>query len=206
MRGGLTRHLYRSHRFVVVRTELAGAPVPDHIADIVFRPAIPADLDRLGELERSNRKYVTNEDDVLFVACHGDRIVATRRYSRSLPGASRDGHGLMPRVLALRPGQIWTADAYFSPEYRNRGINYHFGRFTMRCLASIGYTEQIGTIALSNIAALRSSTRRGARPICYVSYTRVLFYERLRVSTHPPRQFAAALMNLSPGAAGAPLE
>jgi GNAT superfamily N-acetyltransferase len=193
VRAIIARHVYRSRRFVVVRTELAGSPVADHIGDIVFRPATASDLDRLDGLARSNRAYVEQDNDWLFVACHGERIVATRRYSRALPPASRDGHGLMPRVLQLGPGQIWTADAFLLPEYRNQGLNYHFGRFTMRFLASVGYTEQIGTIAATNIPALRSSRRRGARPVYYVSHTRVLFYDRLRVSKELPKRLEAAL-------------
>jgi GNAT superfamily N-acetyltransferase len=193
IRAGITGYVYRSFRFVVVRTQLAGPPVVDHLGDVVFRPAIPSDLDNLHELERSNRAYVENDNDLLFVACHGDRIVGTRRYSRAVPTASRDGHGLIPRVLELEKGQIWTADAFISPEYRNHGLNAHFGLFTMRYLASRGYTAQVGTIAASNIPALRSSRHRGATPIYYVSYTRFLFYERFGVSTDIPHELVEGL-------------
>jgi GNAT superfamily N-acetyltransferase len=193
VRAAVGRYVYRTRTFVVVRTELAGPPVPDRLGDIVFRPATPADLDNLHDLQRSTRRYVEEHGDVLFVACHGDRIVATRRYAHAVPTAARDGHGLIPRILRLEPGQIWTADAFLLPEYRNRGINARFGLYTMRLLASRGYREQIGTMDADNIAALRSSRHRGARVMYYVAYTRVFFHERLRVSTQLPASLAAKL-------------
>ena len=104
------RYVYRAHRFVVTRATLAGPPAATCAGDIVFRLATPADLDRLDELDRygrgaRHRFYVEKDGDWLFVACHGERIVATRRYSRTLPGPSKDGHGLTSRVVRLEPDQ-----------------------------------------------------------------------------------------------------
>ena len=106
----INRFVYGFHKFVVYRTCLAGPPAADHVRDIIFRLATPADLDHLAEFERyglgtSQRAYVNDDSDWLFVACHGARIVATRRYSRDVPP-----DGLMPRVLQLEPRQVWSAD------------------------------------------------------------------------------------------------
>jgi hypothetical protein len=187
------RYVYGAYHDVVVRTALAGPPVPDRVGDIVFRLATPADLDALGQLDRYGRgrvqrSHVEKDRDWLFVARHGDRIVATRRYSRNVPA-----HGVMSRVVRLQPGQVWSSDAFCLHEYRNQGLNRRFGHYTMRFLAALGYTEQIGSIAATNIASLRSSRRRGSRPLYYVSYVRCLFYTRLRMSTELPAELEARL-------------
>ena len=178
----INRFVYSFNKFVVYRTCLAGPPAANRVRDIIFRLATPADLDHLTEFERyglgaSQRAYVNYDNDWLFVACHGDRIVATRRYGRDVPAGS-----LMSRVLQLEPRQIWSADAFCLPEYRNQGLNRHFGLFTMRFLASQGYKEEFGVIAATNIPSLRSVLHRGSQFVYFVSYSRLLFYERLRVS------------------------
>jgi hypothetical protein len=176
----ISRFVYGSQQLVVYRTRLAGPPAADHVGDIVFRRATPADLDHLEEFEpyglgASQRAYVNYDHDWLFVACHGDRIVATRRYSRRLPAGS-----LMSRWLQLEPRQVWSADAFCLPEYRNRGLNRHFGRFTMRFLASQGYAEEFGVITASNTASLRSVLGRGSE-----------FVEHLRISDDMPTEMRA---------------
>lgn len=181
------RYVYGAYEDVVVQVGLGGPPAADHVGEIVFRLATPADLDRLDEFERygrgsSQRAHVQEDNDWLFVACHGDRIVATRLYSRALPP-----HGLMSRVVALKRGQVWLADMFCLPEYRKQGLNRHFGLFTMRCMASFGYTEYLASIAVTNIPSLRSAAgRTGRQVVCHVSYVRLLFYERLRVSNEIP--------------------
>jgi hypothetical protein len=208
----INRYVYRSHRFVVTRAVLAGPPAADHAGDIVFRLATSSDLDHLDDLERygrgsTHRSHVKQDSDWLFVACHGDRIVATRRYSRALPSAARDGHGLMSRVLQLERGQVWSADAFWLPEYRNQGLNAHFAIFTMRFLASLGYTAQYATITVDNIPSMRSSRRRGSELVYYVAHTRLLFWERLRVSREFPEQFrdwAEASRHRAPASAPSP--
>ena len=197
VRALFTRFVYGSRAVVVYRTTLAGPSVPDRIGDVVFRLAMPADLDRLHEFadERRgeiHRRAVTEDGDWLFVACHADRIVATRRYSRRLSRA-----GLMSRVLTLGPQQVWSADAFCLPEYRNRGLNGHFGLFTIRYLASLGYTEEFGEIVASNVASLRSVRNRGGQFPYFVSFRRMLFRDRLDVSTTLPREVTAALHNAS---------
>ena len=194
----INRFVYGFHELVVYRTHLAGPPAADHVRDIMFRLATPADLDDLVEFERyglgtSQRGYVNDDHDWLFVACHCDRIVATRRYSRDVPPG-----GLMPRVLQLEPRQVWSADAFCLPEYRNQGLNRHFGLFTMRFLASQGYTEEFGVIVATNIPSLRSVLHRGSQFVYFVSYSRLLFYERLRVSKEVPTELTGWL-NRPPG-------
>ena len=185
------RYVYRAHRFVVTRATLAGPPAATCAGDIVFRLATPADLDRLDELDRygrgaRHRFYVEKDGDWLFVACHGERIVATRRYSRTLPGPSKDGHGLTSRVVRLEPDQVWAADTFCLPEYRGRRIAALLGVFAKRHLASLGYRENLSAIAVDNASSLRMQSRSDSERILYVSYLRILFYERLRVSKHIP--------------------
>jgi hypothetical protein len=187
----IRRFVYGFHKFVVYRTSLAGPSAADHVRDIMFRLATPADLDHLAEFERyglgtSQRACVNEDHDWLFVACHGDRIVATRRYSRAVPSGS-----LMTRVLQLEPRQVWSADAFCLPEYRNQGLNRHFGLFTMRFLASQGYVEEFGAIVATNISSLRSVLHRGSQFVYFVSYSRFLFYDRLRVSQEVPTEVTA---------------
>lgn len=185
-------YVYGAHECLILETTLAGPPTVDHLDEIVFRRATAADLDRLHELDHyrgrgsTHRMRVTEDDDWLFVACHEERIVATRRYSRTVPSASRDGHGLMARIVQLGPTQVWADDTFCLPGYRNRGIARLLGLFAMRFLASLGYTENFGTIATTNAPSIRMSRRQGVRPLYYVSYFRLLFYERLSVSRDIP--------------------
>jgi hypothetical protein len=114
----ISRFVYGSRQLVVYRTRLAGPPAADHVGDIVFRLATPADVAHLDEFEpyglgASQRAYVDYDHDWLFVACDGERIVATRRYSLRVPAGS-----LMSRRLQLGPRQVWSADAFCLPEYR----------------------------------------------------------------------------------------
>lgn len=180
--------LVRSYRCIVTHNPLAGPPAADHVGDVVFRLATPSDFDRLGELEpygrgSRHRTYVENDRDWLFVACHGERIVATRRVSLVL----RDE--VIARVLRLEPGQVWGADVFCLPEYRSRGIARQLQRFGDRFMASLGYTERLGTILVSNTPSLRMSRGGGRLPLYYVTYLRVLFWERLRVSKDIPRRY-----------------
>jgi hypothetical protein len=200
----VNRHIYRSLRLVVNQEELAGPSAPDRVGDVVFRLAAPEDLERLDQLEpygrgARQRTYVERDGDWLFVACRGEQIVGTRRYSRTVPSASRDGHGLMARLLELKPTQVWAADVWLLPEYRQRGINHPFAFYAMRSLASLGYTQYLASVTLPNLPSLRSTGRRGVKRLYYVSYTRLLFYERLRVSAELPSRLRAALNESASG-------
>jgi GNAT superfamily N-acetyltransferase len=186
VRAFIRRYVFGSQKFVVVRSDLAGPPVPDHVGGVVFRPATPSDLDRLDEFERygrgsRQRRYVEEDRDWFFVACDGERIVATSRTCRALPSASRDGHGLMPRVLRLGPGEVWAGDVFCLPEYRNGGIGGQLELFGDRWLAALGYTTRFGSIELTNTIAARMHSRVGKQPVLDVSYSRLLFFERLVV-------------------------
>ena len=193
------RFVYGVHQFVVYRTRLAGPPAADHVGDVIFRLATTADVDHLEEFEpyglgASQRAYVHYDHDWLFVACHGDRIVATRRYSRQVPRGS-----LISRRLQLTPRQVWSADAFCLPEYRNRGLNRHFGLFTMRFLASHGYAEEFGVITASNLPSLRSVLGRGSEFVYFVSYSRRLFFEHLQMSDEMPTDVRPLVRPTPPG-------
>ena len=178
------RYIYRSHRCVITRVLLEGPAVPDHLGDVVFRLATPSDLDRLGELNRYGRGsiqriHVERDKDWLFVACHGERIVATRRISL----VTRDA--VISRVFQLGPGQVWGADTFCVPDYRNRGIARDLQKFSERYLVSLGYRERFGSIVVTNTPSLRMSRRE---ILYYVSHTRFLFWERLGISKDIPRR------------------
>lgn len=192
VRSAVNRYVYRSHRLVIIHGPLDGPPVEDHVGNIVFRCATTSDLGRLAELERygrgSNLRACVMEDgDWLFVACDGDRVVATRLYSRVLPPYS-----LVPRVLELEPTQVWMGDLFSLPEYRSQGIGRRLALFADRCMASRGYREMFASIAVNNMPSLRLSSHKGSQPFCYVSYFRFLCYERLRVTKDRPTEFENA--------------
>jgi GNAT superfamily N-acetyltransferase len=191
------RFVYHSYRCVITYNAAAGPPAVDHVGDVTFRAAIPSDLERLEELDRygrgaTHRHHVEEGGDWLVVACDGERIVATQRASRVI----RDR--VISRVLRLAPDQFWAADIFCLPEYRNRGIGRHLQVFGDRYGASLGYKERFGSVPVTNTASLRASRAAGRQPVCYLSFRRILFWERLRVSKNVPRRYWDAL----PGADG----
>jgi GNAT superfamily N-acetyltransferase len=191
-RAFIDRRVYRSYRCVITHSVAAGPPVSDRVGDITFRVATPSDYERLHELERygrgeSNRRFALRDSDWLVVACHGDRIVATRRTSCVI----RDN--VVSRVMTLGPGQFWGADIFCLPEYRNRGIARHLTVFIDRYMASLGYKDQFASTRTTNRASLRASRAAGRDAVCYVSYLRILFWERLRVSKDVPEHLWNAL-------------
>jgi GNAT superfamily N-acetyltransferase len=188
----INRYLYRSRQCVVVGSRVAGPPADDRLGDVVFRLATSSDLEHLDELERygrgsRQRTFVEEDNDWLFVACHGDRIVATARYSRVV----RDE--LISRVVQLGQGQVWGADQFCLPEYRNQGISRLLALFANRYLASRGYTDVASSVLVTNTSSLRMTLHKGNKPLYYVSYSRMLFWERLRVSKSMPRRLWDAL-------------
>jgi hypothetical protein len=192
LRGLGNRLIYRSYECLITHNALAGPPAPDHVGEVRFRLATPSDFDRLDELERYgrgsvHRRHVEKDNDWLFVGVHGARIVATRRASLVL----RDS--IIARVIQLQPGQVWGADVFCLPEYRSRGIARSLQLFGDRFLGSLGYRERLGTIRVTNTPSLRMSRGGGKRPLFHVSYVRILFWERLRVSKDIPARYWAEL-------------
>lgn len=186
------RRLYATRKFVVIRKKLEVFAVPDRVGEVVFRRASAADLERLDGLEAhgrgsAQRAHVRERQDMLFVACHGDRIVATRRCALAI----RDP--LVARVVELRPGQVWVADLFCLPEYRSQGVSTHLILFTDRALAVQGYTDVLAAVDARNISSLRASRSTRFEFPLYVSYVRLLRYERLRVSDRLPRRLQARL-------------
>jgi hypothetical protein len=80
--------------FIVTQADLGGPDVSDRIGDIVPRPATLADRLRLKGIAHGTRQASVLCDhivrgDWLFIACHDDRIVATRLiYASSAPERS----------------------------------------------------------------------------------------------------------------------
>ena len=184
----LVNRLFRRYRCIVEGKYLAGTTAVDHVGDIVFRRATPSDLDHLDELEpygrgARQRACVEQDHDLLFVAADGQRIVATVRYGHVI----RDD--VVARVVQLEPEQIWGADAFCLPEYRSRGITRLLTIFANRSLASLGYQQTLGTVAVTNTPSLRMVRRKGNQPLYYVSYVRILGWERLRVTKDVPSRY-----------------
>jgi GNAT superfamily N-acetyltransferase len=186
------RRLYLTRRFVIIRKTLKCSPVSDHLGEVIFRRARPADLERLDALDAHGRgstqqAYVNDSQDLLFVACHDDRIVATRRCSLEI----RDP--LVARAVTLGEAQIWVADIFCLPEYRSQGVGRHLILFADRELASLRYSEVLAAVDAGNVASLRASLRSGSALSSYVTYVRFLFYERLRIYNEVPMQLQARL-------------
>jgi GNAT superfamily N-acetyltransferase len=181
------RCLCGAKEFVITRASLAGPPIAERLGEIVFRLATRADLARLTEFDRYDRHgvmaraSVEEDHDWLFVACHAERIVAMRLVGRNVPP-----HGIMHKVVKLAPGQVWEKEMFCLPEYRGRGIACRLSLFSDRHLAGQGYTELLGVVAARNIASLRMHVHKGVEFVCYVSYSRLLIHERLRISREIP--------------------
>ena len=183
--------IYSAEHYIVTYNLLT-TEADDHAGDVRFRPAAASDLDHLEEFEpygrgSIDRKYVENDGDWLFVACHGDRIVATRRYGRVIR------HPLVSRVVRLGEGQVWSADIFCLPEYRNQHIARYLGLFSEAVLRSYGYTDVFGVISVRNAPSLRTTLSKGGRPVYYLSHCRLVFYERLSVSKDVPRRLVGGL-------------
>jgi GNAT superfamily N-acetyltransferase len=181
------RCLRGSAEFVITRVQLAGPPAEDGCDDIVFRLATRSDLASLAEFDRYNRHgamaraSVEEDDDWLFIACHGKRIVAMRLVGRYVPP-----HGIIHKVLTLSPSQVWEKEVFCLPEYRGRGISRRLSLFSDRYLASKGHRELFGVVAARNAPSLRMHVRKGVDFVCHVSYSRLLFHEDLRISRQCP--------------------
>jgi RimJ/RimL family protein N-acetyltransferase len=100
---------------------------------------------------------------------------------------------IVSRVMTLGPGHYWGADVFCVPEFRNRGIARHLQVFADRHMASLGYKDMFAGISATNIASLRASRAAGREAVSYVSYVKVLFWERLRVSKDVPAHLWSAL-------------
>jgi GNAT superfamily N-acetyltransferase len=199
LRATLAARVYSFEHYIVTHNVLA-SEASDHAGDVRFRLAGPSDLDRLTELNpygrgKTDRKYVDEEGDWLFVAEHDDRIVATRRYGRVIR------HPVVSRVVRLGGGQVWSADIFCVPEYRNQGIARYLGLFAETVLRSHGHTEVFGVMNIKNVASLRSVLRKGGRPVYYLSHLRLLSFERVGVSRTIPDRFVrmAAELPTTPG-------
>jgi len=72
------------------------------------------------------------------------------------------------------------------PRDRCKRIAEHLSLFGERHLASLGYTDLVGTITADNAASLKMHRRKGVRFSHHVSYSRLLFRERLRVTEDVP--------------------
>jgi GNAT superfamily N-acetyltransferase len=197
----IDRFVYRSYRCVITHSFVEGPPAADHVGGIKLRVAVPSDLDHLQEFERygrgATRRYVEEDKDWLYVACDGDRIVATRRSSLVI----RDN--LLSRLIKLEPGQFWGADSFCLPEYRNRGIARHLKIFSDRHLASLGYKEFVSSIEVTNTASLSASRAAGRQVLYYVSFLRILGWERVRVSKDMPASLWDGLKRRREGGSGA---
>ena len=188
----ITRWIYRSKECVVFDDRMTGQPVDDRVGDVVFRVATASDLDHLDELEpygrgSSERAYVQKDGDWLFVACHGERIVATARYGLVI----RDD--FVSDVFHLEARQVWGADQFCLPNYRNRGISRLLALFANRYLASLGYTSVATSVLMSNKPSLRMTVHKGCKPLYYRSSSRILVWERQSVWKSMPRRYWKAL-------------
>lgn len=178
------RYVYRSLEHVIMCSRTIDQDAADHVGDVVLRLATPADAERLRRFDQAreapHRPPLGVHREWCFIACDGDRIVASRRYMDELPS-----YRLVSRVVRLQPGQLWADDVYCLAEYRGRGIARSLGLFAQRVLATDGYRDFFGSISVTNAASLRM-TLHDSDFVCHLRYVRLLLYERLRVSTEIP--------------------
>jgi len=157
----------RFHKFVVYRTCLAGPPCADHVRDIMFRlanrPILITSLsfERYAWAQASAPTSTTTKTGYLsLVTVIGscDSAVQSRCPARQLDVtslSSSHARSVGGRLLFARISQS--------------GLNRHFGIFTMRFLASQGYTEEFGVIVATNIPSRRSVLHRGSQFVYFVS-------------------------------------
>jgi hypothetical protein len=176
-----------SEDFIITRVGLTGPPVAERVGDVVLRVATSADLPALLEVEHFSSRAArlrghVEQGDWIFIACHGERIVAARVVTRAVP--PRD---LASRVLDLRHDQAWDDDMFCVTDYRGQGLARQLSLFSDRYMGSLGYTEAFARISTSNVPSLRMQRHKGSAFAYHVSYRRFLFYKRLRVSERPPQ-------------------
>lgn len=177
---------YKRGRIVVIEAQLAGPPFDPGSDGLVFRPAGAEDLDALESLAFAHRarrlRAFIGQGHWLHVARDGDRIVGFRHVSPDL-----SPRGVLAAVVPMRPDQVYTHDLLVHPDYRNRNVGRRLAVAQDRHLAALGFKEMLSAVDLENLASLRMSFRKGSRPVCVVSYRRMLLYRRCAVSpTLPP--------------------
>ncbi len=184
------RYIYTSQEWVIFLNLLEGPPVAPP-SGIVFRPYTPADLPLLGAFARyyraSELRARLEEGCWLDLAFDGDRPVAFRLTSTSSPRQAP-----FAKLIRLKADQTRTVDLFCLPEYRGRGIGRWLGPFAERRIATMGYRENISTVGLNNVSSLRSTIYQGDRAVRVVSYFRVLFNSKQRISYDVGRVFEAA--------------
>jgi GNAT superfamily N-acetyltransferase len=181
----VARFVYGSQDFIITRVALDGPPVPDRVGEVTLRLATPHDpqldgLDALGRRSAVLRGHV-QDGDWLFIACHGERVVAARVMMRAAPT-----HSITAKVLKFGPGQTWDEDIFCVRDFRGKGIARHLSLFSDRYLGRLGYTETFASIGTENIPSLHMQVHKGSQFAYHVSYRRLLFYTRLRVSRQIP--------------------
>jgi GNAT superfamily N-acetyltransferase len=180
------RMVYARTRVVIINSTLAGPPFDPGADGLVFREATADDLaalDTLAPFHQADqlRAFVEEDGERLHIARDGGRIVGFRRVSRNL-----SQRGILARVLHLTPEQVVTADLFVHPDYRNRNVGRRLALAQDRALAGCGFKEMLSGVDIDNVASLRMSFRKGSRPVCVVSYHRLLFYQRCDVSRSLP--------------------
>lgn len=171
------------------------AAPPDRVgaasaADLAFREATPADGPGLQALQASIehggdvRTVKINAPDFfaryrafdrykVFVACAGDRIVAS------------DACAIRPATIAGEPRLLGhVSHTFVSPELQAGGIGSRFKRELLEpYLRSQGVALMYGHVADGNERALRSVQRAGWRPVRRVTFTGAPVYRLMPART-----------------------
>jgi GNAT superfamily N-acetyltransferase len=172
--------------FIITRADLHGPAVAGRIEEVALRRATLADAPRLEEIAHGTRRASVLREhiaggDWLFIACHGDRIVAARLMTRTVPESD-----LAAKALTLQPHEVWDDDMFCLSEWRGRGIARHLSLYSDRYMGGLGYSATFARISTSNVASLRMQRHKGSEFVCHVSYRRFLFYGRVRVACESP--------------------
>lgn len=174
-------YVFASRQWVIFRADLAGPPADPGSDGIVFRPYRPEDAHLLAAFEPYRRatelRNRVAEGFWLDLALDGERPVAFRWARITGPK-----YGPLARLIHLEPGQIWP-NVFCMPEYRGRGIAKRLGLLMNRRLGALGYREEVSAIRLDNAASIRSTLDQGDEPVRIISYFRLLWWARYRIST-----------------------
>ena len=125
----------------------------------------------------------------IFVAYHGGKPVSfhvVSKESRNRPPFSR---------FSLKDDQVWIVDIYTLPEYRRHHVAQSLRAFRERTLRSLGYTEAISTVLISNLPTLFHAAKGWNLRVKYFTYVRVLWFHWMDVEEDGSGRLKQCLRN-----------
>jgi len=135
-----------------------------------------ATIDNLNKLKEKNpniprfRKFLENHE-IVIVAIINEKIVGHGIFVKDIPKKFKG-------FINLRPGELWVADAYSLPEYRNKGIYSRIFSYTVFQARKRGNTKLFCDILANNLHSIEIHTKKfGGKRLFSYFYIKILFYE-----------------------------